>query len=320
MRMTIPRKMLVDEEAACTYHLTSRCVRGMYLCGWDRSTRKKFAHRRRWLVKRARALAKCFAVELYAYAVMSNHFHLILHYDPTAKARWSDEEVVRRWVEAFPPRMPSRARLGRIAAAASWERRKARKREQILADADRIARLRETLGSLSGFMKHLKQPIARRANLEEDCYGHFFDMRFYSGALLSEKAIVAAMAYVDLNPIRAKITKRVAEYGDVSIAERVVEHSKEALAAYLRPLSSGLQKPDSPRTLVATTLEEYIELLEAIATAETTPAAPLSDDVGRWRVRMYSIRKRQRAYGPENLLKQWTTARNFRPMEVPLPE
>jgi hypothetical protein len=33
-------------------------------------------------------------------------------------------------------------------------------------------------------MKHLKQPIARPANLEDKCTGHFFEGRFYSGALL----------------------------------------------------------------------------------------------------------------------------------------
>ena len=52
-------------------------------------------------------------------------------------------------------------------------------------------------------MKHLKQPIAWRANREDGCTGHFFESRFYSGALLDEAALIAAMVYVDLNPIRA---------------------------------------------------------------------------------------------------------------------
>ena len=105
--MATPRKKLVDPENACAYHLVSKCTRGMYLCGWDRLTRKQYGHRRRWLVKRARALAECFAIDLLTYAVMSNHFHLIAIFDPKACEAWSEEEVARRWVDAFPPPKPS---------------------------------------------------------------------------------------------------------------------------------------------------------------------------------------------------------------------
>jgi putative transposase len=52
-------------------------------------------------------------------------------------------------------------------------------------------------------MKHLKQPIAYQANREDRCSGHFFEGQFYSGALLDENAVVAAIAYVGLNPMRA---------------------------------------------------------------------------------------------------------------------
>ena len=68
-------------------------------------------------------------------------------------------------------------------------------------------------------MKHLKQPIARRANLEDDRTGHFFEQRFYSGALLTEEALIAAMAYVDLNPVRAELAERIEEIRDTSIGE-----------------------------------------------------------------------------------------------------
>ena len=89
-------------------------------------------------------------------------------------------------------------------------------------------------------MKHLKQPIARRANLEDDCTGHFFEQRFYSGALLTEEALIAAMAYVDLNPVRAELAGRIEEIRDTSIRERLQVNSAEALADYLRPVVSGL--------------------------------------------------------------------------------
>ena len=105
-------------------------------------------------------------------------------------------------------------------------------------------------------MKHLKQPIARRANLEDDCTGHFFEQRFYSGALLTEEALIAAMAYVDLNPVRAELAGRIEEIRDTSIRERLQVNSAEALADYLRPVVSGLDgwsaaAASPPRAVVA---------------------------------------------------------------------
>ena len=91
-------------------------------------------------------LARCFAVEIYAYAVMSNHFHIVLHYDPNACQVWSDEGVARRWTEALPPK-PRRGDADATKAAA---------RESLLRDPARLARARRTLGSLSHFMKHLR--------------------------------------------------------------------------------------------------------------------------------------------------------------------
>ena len=317
--MAIPRKKLVDDKLACCYHITSRSVRGMHLCGWDRLTRKQYGYRRRWLVKRMRALAQSFAVELYAYAVMSNHFHTIVYYDPLASAEWSDEEVARRWVAAFPPAAPNRARRGRLAAQRCLERRKEKKREELLADLDRLARARRELGSLSAYMKHLKQPFARQANLEDGCKGHFFEQRFYSGALLSEKAILAAMAYVDLNPVRAEIVRRLEDYQDASIHERLMENSADALTAYLLPLASGLAVRDPHQPRVAMVLGDYIEVLEGIVAAETGPST-ISDNVARWRARVSSLRRPQRAFGSEEMLRAWTASRGLRLKEAPLPD
>ena len=81
--------------------------------------------------------------------------------------------MARRWVEAFPP-----TERGVVVEALKPERR-----ELLLDDPGRVARARGTLGSMSHFMKHLKQPVARCANLEDGCTGHFFEQRFYSGAL-----------------------------------------------------------------------------------------------------------------------------------------
>ena len=350
--MATPRKHLVDSEVACTYHVSSRCVRQSWLFGFDQLTGKDCSHRKGWLRKRLKVLATCFAIELYAYAVMSNHYHLVLRHDPKVWETWTDEEVAERWLEVYPP-------TGRGQAL---ERRKAAARERLLRDPDRLARARKTLGSLSGFMQHLNQHIARRANKEDDRKGHFFEERFYSGALLSEEAVVAAMAYVDLNPVRAKIARDLEECADSSIGERLRECSAESLEEFLRPVASGIEsreaKPveapaggfagseaesaaesesatglpteanaectDDPPAQARPaypgpqrTLREYVATLRTLVAGYVTELPP--DGVSTWSAKVATIRQRQRAFGPLERLKQWAAIRGTPCSDPPLP-
>lgn len=143
--MANPRYLLFDPENDLDYHVASRCVRGALLCGVDPLTRRDSSHRRNWLVERLKQLAPCFAVDVYAHTVMSDHFHVVLRHDPIAHRSWSDEEVLSRWVDAYPP-----TEHGTVEP-----QRKPELRELMLGDPDRIARARRTLGSMSDFMKHL---------------------------------------------------------------------------------------------------------------------------------------------------------------------
>jgi hypothetical protein len=100
--MATSRSLLVDPARSGTYHCVSRCVRRAFLCGRDTLTGKDFEHRRAWIRDRLRELADRFAVEVFSYAVMSNHLHLVVRNLPGRAAAWSDEEVARRWLWIFP--------------------------------------------------------------------------------------------------------------------------------------------------------------------------------------------------------------------------
>ncbi|MCY4119449.1 MAG: hypothetical protein OXG72_00815 [Acidobacteria bacterium] len=74
--MATLRHLLVDPANECDYHLVSRCVCRAFLCGVDERDGRDYSHRRAWLVERFGRIAPCFAVDVYAYTVLSNHFHL----------------------------------------------------------------------------------------------------------------------------------------------------------------------------------------------------------------------------------------------------
>ena len=93
---------------------------------------------------------------------------MVVYVDPSATLVWSPDEVAQRWVRLTPVRVD-----GEIDEAACETRAAA-----LAGNADRIAVLRERLGSLSWFMRFLNEPIARRANREDGCTGYFWEARF----------------------------------------------------------------------------------------------------------------------------------------------
>lgn len=302
--MATPRHQLVDPERPLFYHLVSRCVRRSWLCGFDRASRRDYRHRKDWLVQRLKQLSGAFALDVYAYAIMSNHFHLVIYYDPNAPDRWSGSEVADRWLRVCPPKLPD----GGID-----ESMRELLRDELLADREKLESARQKLGSLSVFMKFLKQPIARRANLEDDVTGHFFEQRFHSGALLSEKSVLAAMAYVDLNPIRAKIARSIETSEHTSIHERL-ENDQSRIQEYLRPISGGVNA--TPPFDIS--LAEYIDRLEVLTPRGKARWKP--SKLNRWREQVAILKKRQRVYGPEALIKEWIKRRGWQPRELPLPD
>ena len=91
------RKAQICLEDTPYYHCVSRCVRRAYLCGEDQLTGKSYEHRRQWVQDRIHFLSQIFAIDICAYAVMSNHTHLVLHINKDLSDSWDTEEVIHRW-------------------------------------------------------------------------------------------------------------------------------------------------------------------------------------------------------------------------------
>jgi REP element-mobilizing transposase RayT len=227
-------------------------------------------------------LAGLFAVEIHSYSVMSNHLHLVVRTLPGRAEAWADAEVARRWLWLFPGRGGKRGQPPTEAAVMS-----------LCQDPTRLAACRKRLADLSWFMRCLNEPIARRANREDECTGRFWEGRFKCQKLEDQGAVLACMAYVDLNPVRAGIAETPESSKFTSVQDRAVAHRARqqldhapriparAQAAlieqaraesrrddWLAPLGpSAGEEPqtnatDPPTLLPGVSVERYLELLD----------------------------------------------------------
>ena len=211
--MTHARKELISLDSTPYYHCISRCVRRAFLWGEDSFSGKNFDHRKKWVVDRLRELADAFAIDIAAYAVMSNHYHLVLRVDRQKASNWSTIEVIDHWQQLYKlPQIVARYQRGETLLEV----------ERIIMN-QYVETWRERLFDISWFMRCLNEHLARRANEEDNCTGRFWEGRFKSQALLDEAAVLTAMSYVDLNPIRAAMADTPEASAFTSIAQRVAE-------------------------------------------------------------------------------------------------
>jgi len=273
--MPKPRKTLVSLDATPYYHCVSRCVRRAFLCGEDAFTGNSYEHRRQWIEDRLLELSGIFAIDVCAYAVMSNHYHVTLHINSEQALSWSALEVVEHWHRLFKGSLLSqRYYQGEVLSHAERN-----------ALSDQVNEWRKRLMSISWFMRCSNEPVAREANHEDKVTGRFWEGRFKSQALLDEKALAACMVYVDLNPIRARMAETPEQSDYTSIKQRIKQKLK------LRSSSQSAQQPDSlfpfagyPRENmpdgIPFRLSDYLELVD-------------------WSGRI--IREDKRGYIPDNL-------------------
>ena len=157
-------------------------------------------------------------------------------------------------------------------------------------------------------MKCLNEFIARRANAEDNCKGRFWESRFRCQALLDEAAVLAAMCYVDLNPIRAGLSETLEGSDFTSVQERI-ETLKPGTTSFKRSASEDTSENTvQPAPLMSFQAEGELDTRSSVkpaehATEHLQPILPttlhhylaLVDWTGR------QIRKGKRGYIPDDL-------------------
>ncbi|TVR44745.1 MAG: transposase [Planctomycetota bacterium] len=259
--MRQPRERQFDPSTPPWLHCISRCVRRALLCG------EGYEHRKRWIERRLALLARHCAVQVGAYAIMSNHLHVVLRPRPQEAVSFSDEQVLRAWwalrenedLDVDPARAASPEVRGILEARAQED--------------GFLARWRARLGSVSWFMKAVKEPLSRLANREDDCTGAFWEGRFRSIPLLDTAAITTCMVYVDLNPIRAQLATTPETSAYTSVKARI--EARQSAAASSRSPTSPAQPEHpwlTPITAITSSrkgdpglsLDEYLKLVDGV--------------------------------------------------------
>ena len=211
-------------------HITQRCVRRAFLTGEDPVSGCDYGHRRRWIQDRLEFLASCFAIDVLAFSTLSNHAHWIVRNRPDLVSQWPDREVAVRWLQLFPGQsqgqwlgVPTEIQV-----------------QQLLEDPERLQKIRTRLSDVSWFMRALCEPIARRANREDNCTGSFWEGRFKAQQIVDEAGLLACAMYVDLNQVRAGLAKSPEVSSFSSLYERILGEQGQktcSQARRVRPLT-----------------------------------------------------------------------------------
>jgi REP element-mobilizing transposase RayT len=193
---------MAASEGAAVYHCISRSVNGERLL--DEAAREML-RKQMWQV------AEFCGVEILTYALMSNHFHMLVQVPKLAAV--SDAELLRRYKILHPK--PNKYQTARVEVlekllAADDERGRAWRQQQLAL-----------IGDVSQFMKLLKQRFTKWFNRSHERYGTIWSERFKSVLVENGPALRTVAAYIDLNPVRAGMVSDPKDYRFCGYAEAV---------------------------------------------------------------------------------------------------
>ena len=184
------------EGSAGVYHCIMRTAGGQRLL---EAGDKEVLRRMLWKV------AAFSAVEVLAYCVLSNHYHVLVRVADREEVVVSREELLRRYGALYQrsgtPGYPDAQQMELVLgagdeAALRWE-----------------ARLRARMEDVSAFMKTLNQRFSVWYNRTHGRFGTLWAARFKSVIVQNDPVCLQTVAaYIDLNPVRAGLVTDPGDY------------------------------------------------------------------------------------------------------------
>ena len=214
IHMRIPRLKIESRSSEAVYHCMSRTVNGER---WLDDTAKEVLRKQLWQI------ADYCGVHILTYAIMSNHFHVLVRVP--LKAEVADAELFRRYQVLYPK--PTKYQATHIEIIS----------KQLKQDSPDAAAWRKQqlalMSDVSQFMKLLKQRFSIWFNHTNGRFGPFWSERFKSVLVEGRGNVLSTMAaYIDLNPVRAGIVTDPKDYRFCGYAE-AVEGRKDARAGLI---------------------------------------------------------------------------------------
>jgi len=255
--MTTARSKQICLKQTPWYHVTTRCVRRAFICGYDSLSKRDFTHRKQWIEDRLLFLVQVFCIDMAAYAVMSNHYHVVLKINLDEALLLDDAAVIDRWTTLYPTN-PLIKRLSSDEPLSE---------EESLVLSEKLPVWRSELANISRFMALVNQFIARKSNTEDDCKGRFWEHRFTSQAILDDDALLRTLAYVDLNPVRAGTADTPEQSEHTSIHRRLDvdnddSNSLRGLLPFRQPFVEEETLRAFPSTVLPIDFATYLALLD----------------------------------------------------------
>jgi hypothetical protein len=271
----LARAEVFDPKEVAILHICARVVRKCFLFGIDPFTGKNHDHRKVWIEEQLKLLAANFGIDLLGFAILSNHFHLILRSRPDVVDTWDDAEVARRWLMLCPKRKKKDR---------SPEEPNEFELNSIRNDPARLETIRTRLSDVSWWLRLLCQNIGTRANQEDKQRGKFFQGRYRAVRIIDEESLLACAAYVDLNPIRASMAETIETSEHTSAQRRIHAMSQsessepnqsKSVDSFLSPLTidekhdsigscpNQMRERCSDKGFLSMSIADYLELLDA---------------------------------------------------------
>ena len=225
----IPRMVRTDPHQKTIYHIISRTA----LAGLPFEAEHKDE-----LLKIIKFYSRAYAVDVLGFAIMSNHFHLLVAMHPADTL--SDDEVRKRVQHLY------------------------KNREDVF-DFE-LDDFRRRFSSLSDYVKDIKQTFSRYFNRYHERKGTLWSERFKSVIVEEGGVAMHCLAYVDLNPVRAGIVKRPEQYRWSSIGYRVQRGTEDGFL-------SGSYGADSEDADAAERFRVYRKYLYEVGRIEKRGAA-----------------------------------------------